>query len=83
MIELTRLNNTRFLVNADLIKFVEESPDTLVTLTTGEKIVVRERSSDVLVRVIKFRRRVLAGLWDPSLQDSPLSRSSNSETNKP
>lgn len=62
MIQLTRLNNTPFLVNADLIKFVEESPDTLVTLTTGEKIVVRERSNDVVVRVIEFRRRVLAGL---------------------
>jgi len=69
MIQLTRLNNTQFLVNSDLIKFVEESPDTFVTLTTGEKIVVREKSADVLARMIQFRKSVLEGLhlcWDPS-----------------
>lgn len=69
MIQLTRLNNTPFLVNSDLIKFVEESPDTFVTLTTGEKIVVREKSADVLARIIQFRKSVLEGLhlsWDSS-----------------
>ena len=62
MIQLTRLNNLPFFVNSDLIKFVEESPDTFVTLTTGEKLVVREKASDVLARVIAFRRSVLEGL---------------------
>jgi flagellar protein FlbD len=69
MIQLTRLNNKPLLVNSDLIKFVEQSPDTLVTLITGEKIVVLERAEEVLVRVIEFRRAVLQGLqvvWDPS-----------------
>ncbi len=69
MIQLTRLNNKPLLVNSDLIKFVEQSPDTLVTLITGEKIVVRETCADVLYRVIEFRRSVLQGLpsaWDSS-----------------
>ena len=77
MIQLTRLNNTALLVNSDLIKFVEESPDTLVTLTTGEKIVVREKSKDVLARIIEFRRCVLQGLsssWDASSAHAPTIR---------
>lgn len=77
MIQLTRLNNTALLVNSDLIKFVEESPDTLVTLTTGEKIVVREKSDDVLARIIEFRRCVLQGLpweWDSSSAHVPTVR---------
>ncbi len=62
MIQLTRLNNSPFFVNSDLIKFVEESPDTFVTLTTGEKLVVREKATEVISRVIVFRRSVLEGL---------------------
>lgn len=69
MVQLTRLNNKPLMVNSDLIKFVEQSPDTLVTLITGEKIVVLEKPADVVARVIEFRRSVLAGLglhWGPS-----------------
>ncbi|MGC1373208.1 MAG: flagellar FlbD family protein [Candidatus Sulfotelmatobacter sp.] len=62
MIRLTRLNNQSFIVNSDLIKFVEQSPDTLITLISGEKIVVRENAEQVLQRVISFRRSVLEGL---------------------
>ncbi len=69
MIRLTRLNNQAWTVNSDLIKFVEQSPDTLITLVTGEKIVVRESTEEVLARIIEFRRSVLQGLpsaWDNS-----------------
>ena len=62
MIQLTRLNNKPLMVNSDLIKFVEQSPDTLVTLISGEKIVVLEPAEEVRVRVIAFRRSVLQGL---------------------
>lgn len=62
MIPLTRLNNQSFLVNSDLIKSVENAPDTVLTLVTGEKIIVRETADQVLDRVIAFRRAVLAGL---------------------
>ncbi len=74
MIQLTRLNNKVLAVNSDLIKFVEQSPDTLVTLITGEKIVVRESTQEVLARIVEFRRSVLQGLavtWDSSSLHAP------------
>ena len=61
MIQLTRLNHHPLVVNSDLIKFVEQAPDTVITLVSGDKIVVRESAQDVLERVIQFRRSVLQG----------------------
>lgn len=77
MIQLTRLNNKPLMVNSDLVKFVEQSPDTLVTLITGEKIVVLEKADEVLARIIEFRRAVLCGptqAWDSSSTHSNLSK---------
>lgn len=62
MIRLTRLNNQPLVVNSDLIKCVENAPDTVLTLVTGEKIIVRESTDQVLQRVIEFRRAILASL---------------------
>jgi flagellar protein FlbD len=62
MIQLTRLNNHPLVVNSDLIKFVEQAPDTVITLVNGDKIVVRESAQDVLDRVVLFRRSVLQGI---------------------
>ena len=79
MIRLTRLNNQPLTVNSDLIKFVEQSPDTLITLVTGEKIVVQESAEEVLARLIEFRRSVLRGLsfaWDSSSSHVQLPRNS-------
>ena len=61
MINLTRLNNTVLTLNSDLIKYVEQNPDTVITLLNGEKILVRETAEQVLDRIIDFRRRLLAG----------------------
>jgi uncharacterized protein YlzI (FlbEa/FlbD family) len=58
MIQLTRLNGTRLAVNADLIQFVEEAPDTILTLVNGEKLVVRETAAQVIELVLAFRRSV-------------------------
>ena len=71
MIKLTRLNNQPLVVNSDLIKSMENSPDTVLTLVTGDKIIVRESAEQVLERVIEFRRAVLAGLASP-LADLPI-----------
>jgi flagellar protein FlbD len=62
MIQLTRLNNQPLMVNSDLIKYVERAPDTVLTLVTGEKIIVRETPEHVLERIVAFRRAILAGL---------------------
>lgn len=65
MIKLTRLNNQPLVVNCDLIKSVENAPDTVLSLVTGEKIIVRETTQQILELVIAFRRAVLAGLTPP------------------
>jgi flagellar protein FlbD len=58
MIPLTRLNRARFYLNPDLIKEMEANPDTLLTLTTGEKMVVLESVSIVSDEILRFRRQV-------------------------
>jgi flagellar protein FlbD len=62
MIQLTRLNNNPLIVNSDLIKLIENAPDTVLTLVTGEKIVVLESSKQVVEKIVEFRRRILAEL---------------------
>jgi flagellar protein FlbD len=62
MIQLTRLNNTTLTINSDLIKCVEQSPDTVISLLSGEKILVRESAGQILDAIVAFRRRVLSGL---------------------
>ncbi|HVJ07540.1 MAG TPA: flagellar FlbD family protein [Acidisarcina sp.] len=59
MIELTRLNGNALVINSDLIKFAESSPDTMLTLINGEKIMVRESCTEVIERVIAYRARLL------------------------
>jgi flagellar protein FlbD len=58
MIHLTRLNGNPLVVNSDLIKYAESSPDTMLTLINGEKIVVLETCEDVVNRTIAYRARV-------------------------
>lgn len=60
MIRLTRLNNQKFAVNPDLIKFIEQAPDTVISLTTREKIVVQETPEELIEQIIQFRRRISA-----------------------
>lgn len=58
MVRLTRLNNQTLIINSDLIKFVEQAPDTLITLINGEKFIVRENTDEVVRLVVEFRRSV-------------------------
>jgi len=60
MIELTRLNGRPIVLNCDLIKTAESSPDTMLTLINGEKLIVREEIADVVERVLAYRARLLA-----------------------
>lgn len=62
MIKLTRLDGEAFLLNAELIKYVEQRPDTFVTLTTNDRLVVAESPDEVLRRTIDYQRskRILA-----------------------
>ena len=58
MIRLTRRNNDAIVINLTTIAYVEATPDTLVTLTTGERIHVREPLDDVVAAVIAYQRRI-------------------------
>jgi flagellar protein FlbD len=60
MIELTRLNGNPMVLNSDLIKTAETSPDTMLTLITGEKLIVREECGEVVERVLAYRARLLS-----------------------
>jgi flagellar protein FlbD len=60
MIELTRLNGRSLLVNCDLIKTAEASPDTMLTLINGEKLIVSEEIGAVVDKVLAYRARLLA-----------------------
>ena len=56
MIQVTRLNGKEFVVNAELVKFVEATPDTVITLTHDEKVLVRETVEEVIRRVVAYQR---------------------------
>ncbi len=56
MIPLTRLNGERFVLNAQLIRTVEQTPDTLVRLTTGESFIVREHMDEVIDLAVEYER---------------------------
>lgn len=58
MIHVTRLNGSQFVVNAELIREVEATPDTVVTLTTGTKLLVRESVDEVVRAVLQYRRDI-------------------------
>jgi flagellar protein FlbD len=56
MIKLTRLGGEAFLLNADLIRYVEARPDTFITLTIGDRVVVEESMDEVLRRAVEYQR---------------------------
>ncbi|MBR6326689.1 MAG: flagellar FlbD family protein [Lachnospiraceae bacterium] len=60
MIEVTRLNGSKILINPHLLELVEESPDTVLTLTTGRKIIVKESRQDLKNLVKSYRKELLA-----------------------
>jgi flagellar protein FlbD len=60
MIHVTKLNNETCIVNSDLIELIEITPDTLLTLTTGRKLMVRETSDEIVAKITAYRE--VAGL---------------------
>jgi flagellar protein FlbD len=61
MIKLTRMSREPLVLNSDLIEYLEATPDTVITMTTGEKLRVSETADEVIARVIEFRRSIVAG----------------------
>lgn len=56
MIEVTRLNGTSIMINADMIEMIEETPDTVITLNTGKKFIVKESSREVKKLVVSYKK---------------------------
>lgn len=58
MIKVTRLNNEPIYINSSLIEFIESTPDTMITLTTGKKVIVTESVEDVIDRIVAYGARI-------------------------
>lgn len=58
MIKLTKLNDDIFFLNAELVKTVEETPDTVITITNGNKYIVKESAELVIERVVQYKRSI-------------------------
>jgi flagellar protein FlbD len=67
VILLTRLDNKKFLVNLDTIKFIESTPDTLISFVNGDNIIVRESLDDIEQRVLEYRIKALKGVSESSV----------------
>jgi flagellar protein FlbD len=61
VIKLTHLSGDEFYANCDLIACIEKTPDTLIALTTGAKIMVAEVAEEVVERIVAYHRRILEG----------------------
>jgi flagellar protein FlbD len=58
MISVHRLNNEEFLINCDLIEFVEETPDTVISMTSGRKLVISETCDEIKRLIIEYKRQI-------------------------
>ena len=61
MIRVTRINHIPLVLNSDLIEHVETTPDTVISLTNGQKYVVMETPEELVERVVEFRRKIFGG----------------------
>ena len=69
MIRLTRLNHAKMVLNSDLVEHIDVTPDTVVTLTNGQILRVRETAEEVIQRIVEFRRRILGSDAQPGWRD--------------
>ena len=60
MIEVTRINGTKLTVNAEMLEFIEETPDTVLTMSTGTKLIVAESSDEIREMVIAYKRKIFS-----------------------
>ena len=57
MIKVTRLNGKEFVINAEQIEFAEETPDTVISLMSGKKVVVKEKIDQLIEKVVKYKMK--------------------------
>lgn len=69
MILVKRMNDTEFIINSDLIETVEETPDTVITLVNGKKMVVKDSKEEIVEKVIMFKRKYTIGCIKADLSE--------------
>jgi flagellar protein FlbD len=62
MIKVSRINGKEFVVNADLVETLEATPDTVVTLTTGKKLMVKDTVDEMIKKIVDYKKEVHAGV---------------------
>jgi flagellar protein FlbD len=77
MIRLTRLNQAPIVLNSDLIEHIDITPDTVISMTTGQVFRVRESADEVVARIVEFRRRTYQ---PPALRAPQLDAAEESQT---
>lgn len=58
MLEVTRLNGQKVVINCELIEYIDANPDTTITLTTANKFVVKESIEDVIDKIVKYKNKI-------------------------
>ncbi|GHU76738.1 flagellar protein FlbD [Clostridia bacterium] len=58
MVEITKLNDAKMTINCDLIETVESTPDTMITLTTGKKLIAKDSIAEITDKIVAFKRRI-------------------------
>ncbi|NLK75717.1 MAG: flagellar FlbD family protein [Clostridiales bacterium] len=58
MIDVTGLNDVNYTINAELIERIEELPDTVITLTSGKKIIVKESRQEIKKLIIEYKKKI-------------------------
>lgn len=64
VIEVHMFDDSKIVLNSDLIEFIEATPDTVISLSTGKKVIVKEKVPEIIDRIVEFRRRLVAGSLD-------------------
>jgi flagellar protein FlbD len=68
MLAVTRFNGTEIMLNPELVLYVESIPDTIVTMTTGEKIYIKERSAEVQRRFMEYKQKIFSEVINGELK---------------
>ncbi|MCX6592162.1 MAG: flagellar FlbD family protein [Acidobacteria bacterium] len=70
MIHLTRINHSEIVLNSDLIELIETTPDTVISLANGQKVMVLEQPDQIIDKIVSYRRRI-ATPWPEGVNDNP------------
>jgi len=62
MIELIKTDGSKIVINADLIQEIKETPDTVITLTNGKKLLVKDSTDEIVEKVIEYRQKIMMGI---------------------